>query len=447
LPEAFQHDFSAPTGPQTPAGRARRQQRRIRIAAHKILLFTAFSTLFVSALALLVGNSQEVAAKASIPHEEWLVPEIKLAALSPQETKATLQSGDTAISMFERFGFSTAEAMVIADAARKVYSLRDIHAGHAFSLIKAGDATTINYDIDGASQLQLSYDPATQSWQSEIKQRPVRSRQMVASGTIEDSLFEAAAKAGLSDRTTMNLVDIFAWDIDFASDIRKGDSFRVAYEERYDDSGKSMGSVILAAEFINQGQTYRAVRFEKPDGDIEYFTPEGKSLRKSYLKAPVKFTRISSRFSLKREHPILGYTRAHKGVDYAAPSGTPISALGDGRVVFCGWKSGYGRFIEIRHSNGEHSTAYGHMSRFARGIHAGSRVKQGQVIGYVGMSGLATGPHLHFEFRVRGKAVNPLTVKRSPARPVPTELMTAFRTQTAPLLAELDDTSTLLAWE
>jgi len=160
----------------------------------------------------------------------------------------------------------------------------------------------------------------------------------------------------------------------------------------------------------------------------------------------VKFSRLSSRLTTRRNHPILGYTRAHRGVDYAAPRGTPVHAIGDGYIAFKGWKSGYGRFILIRHNNRQHSTAYAHMSRYARGAKRGKHVRQGQVIGYVGMSGLATGPHLHFEFRSRGRAVNPLTVKRPPARPVAKKERDRFLQQTAPLLGQLKQSSTDVIW-
>jgi len=447
LPETFHHDFSAPAGNTASAAHRRRKPKRQRIAMRKLLLAAGATALTFSALALLMGNSQEVAAKSSIPHEEWLYPAALKQVAGHTVQKETLKSGDTALGVFERFGYAPAEAAAIADAARKVYPLRNVLAGRSFSLVNEDGTSSIYYEIDPRTRLHLSRTNDSNGWQGRLEKRNTVARDVIASGTIEDSLFEAAAKAGLNDRTTMNLVDIFAWDIDFARDIRKGDSFRIYYEERYDDSGKPLGSEILAAEFVNQGQTYRAVRFEKPNGDVEYFTPDGKSMRKSYLKAPVKFTRISSRFTLHRKHPILGYTRAHKGVDYAAPTGTPIHAVGDGRIIFYGWKHGYGRFAVIRHTNGTHSTAYGHMSRFVRGMHVGSRVRQGQTIGYVGMSGLATGPHLHFEFRVRGRAVNPLTVKRSPAAPIPASMMASFRQQTAPLLAQLNTSTTLLAWD
>jgi len=241
-------------------------------------------------------------------------------------------------------------------------------------------------------------------------------------------------------------VDIFAWDVDFARDLRSKDRFRVLLQERFDKAGRLLDRVIQAAEFVNQGHVFQAVRYTFPNGRVEYFTPEGKSMRKTYLKAPVKFTRISSRFSLARMHPILGYTRAHHGVDYAAPMGTPIHAVGDGRVVYACWKGGYGRFVLIRHTNSNHATAYGHMSRYAHGIKRGVRVHQGQVIGYVGISGLATGPHVHFEFRIRGRAVNPLTIKRTPARPVPAAQMPQFRAVAARALERMTVSPTLLAW-
>ena len=205
-------------------------------------------------------------------------------------------------------------------------------------------------------------------------------------------------------------------------------------------------SSILAAEFINRGEKYRAVRYEQADGKVDYFTPEGKSMRKAYLKAPVKFSRISSTFKTKRKHPVLGYTRAHRGVDYASPSGTPIHAIGDGHVTFVGWKGGYGRYVSIRHNNRNHTSAYAHLRSYAKGIKRGMKVRQGKIIGYVGMSGLATGPHLHFEFRSRGRAVNPLTVKHPPAQPVATTERQRFQTQTAPLLGRLKENSAQLAW-
>ncbi|RMH50098.1 MAG: hypothetical protein D6682_07855 [Zetaproteobacteria bacterium] len=292
-------------------------------------------------------------------------------------------------------------------------------------------------EIDPLHTLELTRG-GRGGWRAATGDRTVTSRRVVASGVIRENLFSDAARAGLDDRTTMNLVDIFSWDIDFARNLRKGDRFALLLEERFDDRGRHIGDTILAAEFVNRGRRYRAIRFTDDHGHSAYYAPDGTSMRKNYLKAPVKFTRISSRFTLARKHPILGYTRAHRGVDYAAPIGTPIHAVGAGRIVYLGRRGGYGRFILIRHRNRHHGTAYGHLHGYARGLHRGSWVEQGQVIGYVGMSGLATGPHLHFEFRIDGRAVDPLTIERTPAHPIPRRLRRRFARVKQELLAALE---------
>ncbi len=235
----------------------------------------------------------------------------------------------------------------------------------------------------------------------------------------------------------MELAAIFGWDVDFALDIRAGDSFTVVYEELYLNGEKLRDGDILAAEFNNRGKRYRAIRYQDPRGRTEYYSPDGKNMRKAFLRTPVAFTRISSRFSLGRKHPILHHIRAHKGVDYAAPRGTPIKATGDGKIVFRGRKGGYGNTIIIQHG-GRYSTLYAHMSRFARSLRTGRRVRQGQVIGYVGSTGLATGPHLHYEFRINGAHHNPLTVRLPDASPLPRKYRRNFKASTAPYLAQLD---------
>jgi len=384
---------------------------------------------------------------AALLQEEWLAPDISQQVdRAPKILNTRLKAGDSSISALERLGFDSTNARRMVHQAKPAYSLSRVQAGHHFERIDSLAGIDVYYHIDGLTRLHLHQATGSDDWQANLTTRKTSSRQHIASAAIQDSLFAAAAKAGLDDRTTMNLVDIFAWDIDFARDIRKGDSFKVLYEERFDDRGVQLGSVIMAAEFINQGNRYQAVRYEQADGRVHYFTPNGKSMRKAYLKAPVKFSRISSRFQLRRKHPVLGYTRAHRGVDYAAPSGTPIHAIGDGRIEFAGWKGGYGRFALIRHTNRNHSTAYGHMRALARGIKKGKRVHQGQVIGYVGMTGLATGPHLHFEFRLRGRAVNPLAIKRAPARPIASNELARFQQQTAPLLSQLQELKFNPAW-
>ena len=240
----------------------------------------------------------------------------------------------------------------------------------------------------------------------------------------------------MSEGLILRLVEIFGWDIDFAQQISRGDSFGVIHEEKFHRGQKIADGAILAAEFVNQGKVYRAAAWRDAGGRVEYYTPEGLSLRRPFLRAPVEFSRISSRFS-SRLHPIHKTWRAHTGVDYAAPSGTPVRATSAGRVTALGWNGGYGRAITIRHG-GTYSTLYGHLSRFHSGVRIGGLVEQGQVIGYVGSTGLATGPHLHYELLVNGAYQNPLTFKFPAAAPIPAEHKPDFLRAAGRLSARLD---------
>lgn len=408
------------------------------------VLAIAFACIAVSWI--LFSSIRNVAANTPVEHEEWIKAEsTQTRHLLAEDKKEILKPGDAAVSALGRMGFPYSDVSAMIAAARPVFPLREVRAGHALIRKDRDDLTHVYYQVDAEQLLHLS-SLRNGGWHATMEPRAASTRRVVLQGEIHDNLFLDAAAAGLDDRTTMNLVDIFAWDIDFARDLRRGDRFRLLLEERFDAQGNSLDSTIMAAEFVNQGEAFRAIRFQLPSGRVEYYTPEGKSLRKTYLKAPVKFTRISSRFSLGRKHPILGYTRAHRGVDYAASRGTPVHAVGDGRIVYKGWRGGYGRFIRIQHTNSAHSTAYAHLSRYARGIRKGARVHQGEVIGYVGQSGLATGPHLHFEFRIRGRAINPLTVKRTPAKPVPASERAAFSAMADRYLKRMQKMPTLLAW-
>jgi murein DD-endopeptidase MepM/ murein hydrolase activator NlpD len=241
----------------------------------------------------------------------------------------------------------------------------------------------------------------------------------------------------MSEPLILAFAEIFRWDVDFALDIQPQDSFTVLYEERFLDGEKVGDGDILAAEFVNHGKMYRAVRYIDSEGNNQYFTPEGRSMRQTFLRSPVDFRRISSRFRPERWHPILGVKRPHRGVDYAAATGTPIWAAGDGKIAFIGTKGGYGKTIILQHGS-RYSTLYGHLSRFHKGLKIGSQVRQGDVIGYVGMTGLATGPHLHYEFRIDGKHVNPITVKLPRPLLLNGKQLAEFRRQTAPLIAQLN---------
>jgi murein DD-endopeptidase MepM/ murein hydrolase activator NlpD len=278
---------------------------------------------------------------------------------------------------------------------------------------------------------------ADQSLSSEILNHPLDAVPVFKSGMIESSLFEAAAVSGIPENIIMEMANIFGWDIDFALDIRKGDRFAVVYNELYKEGRKVRSGQILAAEFINRGKTYRALYYTDPKGNSGYFTPDGKSMRKAFLRSPVKFSRISSRFSGKRWHPVLGKWRSHRGVDYAAARGTPIRAAGDGKVIKATYSKSYGNVVFLQHG-GRYTTVYAHMKGFARGIRKGKRVRQGQVIGYVGSTGLASGPHLHYEFRVNGVHRNPLTVKLPAAAPINPAYLEDFKRQTRNQLALLE---------
>jgi len=250
-------------------------------------------------------------------------------------------------------------------------------------------------------------------------------------GVINTSLSAAGQKAGLSEELITQLTNIFAWDIDFATKLRRGDQFTVVYE-----NNSRNGERIIAAEFVNQGKILTAVRYQDSDGNTNYYTPEGKVMRKAFLSTPVDFARISSHFNINRKHPILNRIRAHKGVDYAARTGTPVKAAGDGEIAFLGRKGGYGQVLIVKH--GEHyETLYAHLSKFKRGLHDGDTVKQGEIIGYVGQTGLATGPHLHYEFHVDGVHRNPETLDSRQASTLNRQYLADFKAQAQPVLSEL----------
>jgi murein DD-endopeptidase MepM/ murein hydrolase activator NlpD len=271
-----------------------------------------------------------------------------------------------------------------------------------------------------------------------VEEVPLQTTVVTTSGTIDSSLYAAGAKAGLRDVTIDALADVFQWDVDFFH-LQEGDSFNVVHEQLWRDGKVVKDGDILAADFVEGGKRIRAVRYRNAQGKSEFYTPEGVSLRKAFLKAPVQFKRISSVFNLRRKHPVLNTIRAHKGVDYAAATGTPVLAAGSGRVQFRGVKGGFGNVVEIAHA-GKVVTRYGHMSRFQPGVTAGTRVDQGDIIGYVGSTGLATGPHLHFEYIKGGVNMDPQKAIRNgePGPPLPASELAAFRQQIAPLLAQLD---------
>jgi murein DD-endopeptidase MepM/ murein hydrolase activator NlpD len=367
------------------------------------------------------------------------------AASPPRWVEFEITRGDTLAKLFQQAALSAALLHRITHSSDTAASLAKIRPGQTLRLRldSDGELTELVLQRDRVSSLRIQ--AVDDGFAAAEERRDLERTVVTATGVIESSLFVDGQKAGLDDNLIMELAAIFGWDIDFALEIRAGDHFSVVYEELYLEGEKVRNGDILAAEFVNQGHAYRAVRFLNESGDVAYYDPEGRSKRRAFIRTPVKFARVSSGFTTRRWHPVLKTWRSHKGVDYAAPTGTPVKATGDGKVTFRGRKGGYGKVVFIEHA-GRYTTVYGHLSKFSSRAKNGSRVKQGQVIGYVGQTGLATGPHLHYEFRVDGVHRNPLTVKLPKSAPLPKSQLATFQEQAEPLLARLDKLgSTMLA--
>ncbi len=353
----------------------------------------------------------------------------------------TVSSGDTLSVLFNKAGLNNSLLHSILSKNKDA---------KRFTQLRVGQVVTFTFDDNKAlqsisSQLnaldtiylekELKADQEYFAFRKETAATQVS--EQFAQGTIEGALFSATNKAGVPYSLALNMASIFEYDIDFAQDLRKGDQFELIYETKTLD-GETVGTGnILTARFTNRGKTYTAVRYTDKQGNSSYYNADGSSLRKAFIRTPVDFARISSRYSTGRRHPILNTIRAHKGVDYAAPRGTPIKATGDGRVITAGRKGGYGNTVVIKHGK-RYKTLYAHMQGFAKGIRPGSTVKQGQIIGYIGTTGLSTGPHLHYEFLVNGTHVDPLSQKLPAADPIDPSEKQRFVEYSKPLLAKLD---------
>ena len=355
----------------------------------------------------------------------------------PDSVEVTVQRDDTLDQIFRSIGLDLGTLAELRSRPEVRKALDVLKPGEIITLTHAdGVLQTFNRQI--SDTLTLSVSRAGDGYAVNYIENPLETELVGQRAVIESSLFAAGERAGMSSRTIMTLANqIFGFDIDFALDLRQGDTFGVLYEQKFQDGRYVSDGRILAAEFVNQGKTHRAVWFESQDGEVKgYFTPEGKGMRTAFLRAPLDFTRISSKFNSRRLHPVLGVVRAHKGTDYAAPTGTKVWAAGAGRVVFAGRKGGYGNVVIIDHGKGV-TTVYGHLSRFAKSLRPGRSVGQGDTIGYVGMTGLATGPHLHYEYRVNGVQRNPATLPM-PRTEVPSRYMAEFRAGSEVALARLD---------
>ena len=363
-------------------------------------------------------------------------PPLVFEEVEHESVHVTIQRGDTLDRVFRKHGIDPGDLVQIAKLPEASEHLRMLKPGDEIEIRHVdGDLMSLHRNLELTRALRVVRGDG--EFLASIEDRPVETRRQAAYGRIKTSLFESGATAGISDKTVMNLAGIFAWDVDFVLDIRTDDNYYIIYEELWQDGELATEGEIVAAEFNNNGRTYTAIRYIDESGRADYYTPEGHSVRKAFVRAPVDFTRISSSFNPRRRHPILNTIRAHRGVDYAAPRGTPVKAAGDGKVIFRGVKSGYGNTVILQHG-GNITTLYAHLNSFDRKAGMGKRVKQGQTIAYVGATGLATAPHLHYEYRLNGVHRNPRTVKLPQADPIEPELMSDFRANTAPILAELE---------
>ncbi len=405
------------------------QTRLFRIRRHLSPIFAGIGVSFII-FGLFYKAPSLSDSEVNIQETEYVVTQQISSRLKsiikPQETPAydeenwktiTVKSGDSLSKIFHEVSLPSTTLYNLMSANPASKQLESLQPGQVLCLLLDDDheLKEIKLQLSPSKLLHIRHTENGYKYYYEEKQ--LSKQYGFCSNTISDSLFASAQASGLSSRLIMQLADIFGWDIDFALDIRPDDSFRVLFEEIYLEGEKIDTGNIIAAEFVNQGKVFKAVRFTDEAGHIGYYSPEGYSMQKAFLRTPVKFTKIGSHFSTARRHPILHKIRAHKGVDYVAPHGTPIKAAGYGKIIYKGTRGGYGKTIEIAHGR-KYSTLYAHLSQYGPQIKQGTNVKQGQIIGFVGRTGLATGDHLHYEFRVNGIHRDPLTVKLPKSAPI-----------------------------
>jgi murein DD-endopeptidase MepM/ murein hydrolase activator NlpD len=384
--------------------------------------------------ALQATHSSEPAPAVAVAAPAPAAPEEANLAFSTIEV--VVRRNDTMDRLFRRFELNLGDLAMLRGLPELRHQVDRLKPGEMLKIMhRGGELVGMERKLSDSETLKVTRDE--NGFITDVLENPLEIRTRTASAVIDSSLFQAAADAGLDERVAFDLAEIFQYDIDFVLDIQQGDRFTVVFEEVFQDGARLRNGNILAAKFINEGREYRAVRYADSQDHSEYFTPDGKSLRKAFMRSPVQFSRVSSRFNPSRRHPVLNTIRAHRGVDYAAPVGTPVRAAGEGKVRFVGRSGGYGNVIELEHGSGV-VTVYGHLSRFAKQLRRGQRVELGKVIGYVGSTGLATGPHLHYEYRIRGVHKNPQTVPLPDAEPILASERDHFLTATADLVNLID---------
>ena len=396
-----------------------------------------------SPFAQIEGDEAAATENAAQPAAQAEVATAEPAKKEPGHRQVVVTKGDTLSTLFQKVGLAPGAVNDVLASDRQAKQFSQLKRGQLleFELSAEGELQSLHTKLSDLETISLNKGANGYAF-TRTTSKPVM-REAYAHGIIKSSLSASAQRAGLSHSQTMDMASIFGYDIDFAQDIRQGDEFDVIYEQKV-LNGKAVGTGnILSARFTNRGKTYTAVRYTNKQGNTSYYTADGNSMRKAFIRTPVDFARISSRFSMGRKHPILNKIRAHKGVDYAAPRGTPIKAAGDGKVLLAGRRGGYGNTVIIQHGN-SYRTLYGHMQGFAKGVSTGSNVKQGQVIGFIGTTGLSTGPHLHYEFQVNGVHVDPLGQKLPMADPIAKAEKARFTQQSQPLMAKMDQERTTL---
>ena len=424
------------------------RSERVRPSAFRAsLLFVPFGLL---ALTLVTVKSADSSSRFRIDNRlvlEKLKREIAAAAVrvpppSPQESESfeaapavtefreaqeVVRTGDTLGGILRRVGISASEVTRWSETTRRHVSLGRLQPGRRFTfLVPSGTDRLAGLQYELTPESTLVMREAGDDITAQVERLPRMVDVRAVNGTIESSLYAAATRRGVPDSVISAMVDVFGWEIDFSTDLQAGDTFRVVYEEQHDVDGKIQGGRVLAAEIVVGSKRWAAVYFEADDDGGGYYTPEGRSFGRSFLRYPLEFTRITSQFTSSRFHPLLGVNRPHLGVDFAAPMGTPVRAIASGRVEYAGWKGGSGRHIKIDHDEGIES-CYSHLQAIASGVRVGSRIQVGQMIGRVGASGLATGPHLHFAMWRNGIYVNPMTAKLTVASPpLPARYMREF---------------------
>jgi murein DD-endopeptidase MepM/ murein hydrolase activator NlpD len=350
--------------------------------------------------------------------------------------QGTVNRGQSAYKLLRRAGVSAKEVLTLQRATRSVYDIRRLRVGQPYRIevTAEGLLQRFGYEVDAEHRLEVVRQD--QTFVGQLQPIVYERKQRVVQGTVYGSLYETLASQEETPRIAADLADVFAWEVDFHTDVRDGDTFRVLIEERYRDGALVGYHRIVAAELVSRQQVFQAVYFPPEKDGGAYYHPDGRSMRRMFLRSPLRYTRISSRFSHRRFHPVLKRYRPHLGIDYAAPIGTPVRSVADGVVVRAGRRGANGKMVQIRH-NSVYSTYYLHLSRFARGVRRGTRVAQGQLIGYVGSTGLSTGPHLDFRITKHGKYLNPLRNKNIAAPPLPQRALPAFQVYAERLLAKL----------